>query len=53
MCEVYMIVGYVFSRKDNKEFAISRASPFDNEKFNKKVYEYLKSCVFNKCKCWK
>lgn len=43
-----MVVGYVFSRKDNKEFATSRASPFDYEKFNKKVYEYLKSCVFNK-----
>ncbi|MBO5394605.1 MAG: hypothetical protein J6A28_01710 [Clostridia bacterium] len=43
-----MVIGYVFSRKDNKEFATSRASPLDYDLFNKKVYQYIKSCVLDR-----
>ena len=43
-----MVVGYVFSRKDNKEFEIVKGSPPGvEENLNKKVYLLLKDYIFN------
>ena len=43
-----MIVGYVFSRKDNSEFEIVKGSPpGDKKDLNKKLYELLKPYIFD------
>lgn len=42
-----MVIGYVFSRKDNKSVAIHIEQPPDYESFNKKFYELLKNYIFN------
>lgn len=43
-----MLVGYVFSRKDNCEFEIVKGSPpGDKKDFNKRLYELLKPYIFD------
>lgn len=42
-----MIIGYVFSRKDNKEIPIIRAGPNSNTT-NDKIYLFLKELVYQK-----
>ena len=47
-----MVVGYVFSRKDNKEFEIVKGSPpGDKKDLNKKLYELLKPYIFDPFFC--
>lgn len=43
-----MVVGYVFSRKDNSESEIVKGSPPGVEEIlNKKLYELLKPYIFD------
>ena len=41
-----MTLGYVFSRSDDKEFEIARASPGDIKTFYKKLYDLMKNYIF-------
>ena len=48
-----MIIGFVCSRKDNKEFEIVKGSPpFVSEKFYKKLYCLLKPHIFDLKEHW-
>lgn len=48
-----MLVGYVFSRKDNCEFEIVKGSPpGDKKDFNKRLYELLKPYIFDLKEFW-
>lgn len=40
------MIGYIFSRKENKEFAIARASPSEFEKLDNKIHSFLEYMVF-------
>lgn len=42
-----MVIGYVFSRKENKDVPICINKPPDYESLNKKLYKLLKDYVFN------
>lgn len=41
-----MVIGYVFSRKENKDVPISINEPSDFESLYKKLYELLKDYLF-------
>lgn len=42
-----MVIGYIFSRKDNKELPIIRAGPCESD-FDNKIYLFLKDCFERK-----
>ena len=50
------MMGYIFSRKYKKEFAIARASPSEVEKLDKKIHSFLEYIIFKnlegRCKKW-
>lgn len=46
ICGVDMVVGYVFSRKDNRELPIIRDGPEDLDVFNKKLFDLLSLYIF-------